>query len=160
MLFPVPDFFQPQRSGTLYITRKDAIVAEAQAFAQEYKIPSARGRLKKNAVFLIDPQIGFCHPQESLYVPGAEQDLLRICQFVLKYLDKIDTIKVSLDTHYYFQVFFSSMWTDAAGNHPAPFTIITDTDVHSGRWKPVAHVPQLTEYTEKLSASGKYQLMI
>ena len=160
MSLPIPKFFQPQRAGTLYITRKDEIVAEADHYAREHKIPPARGYLKKNAVFLIDPQIGFCHPGESMYVPGAEQDLLRICQFILRHMDKIDKIKVSLDTHYYFQVFFSSMWQNEAGQHPAPFTIITEEDVHNGRWKPVAHIPQLMEYTEKLAATGKYQLMI
>ena len=75
-------------------------------------------------LLVIDPQKDFCDPTGALYVKGAEKDMERLAAMVDKNGDKIDDIRVTLDSHQKIHIAHPICWQDAKGNHPAPFTII------------------------------------
>ena len=69
-------------------------------------------------LLIIDPQNDFCHPEwGTLYVPGAEQDMDRLTQFVMQFRDDIDSIVVSLDSHQRMDISHPLWWVDAHGAH-------------------------------------------
>jgi nicotinamidase/pyrazinamidase len=81
----------------------------------------------KNCLFIIDPQNDFCDPEGSLYVPGADYDIARICTLI----NMLDwkTIITSQDIHYYDSIFFPCFWRDSSGIEPNPFDQILLEDV-------------------------------
>jgi nicotinamidase/pyrazinamidase len=114
-------------------------------------------------LLIIDPQNDFCDPSGSLYVPGADEDMKRLSDFINRISSKIDDIHVTVDSHHLFDVAHPMYWKDSSGNNPQPFTIITDADVKSGKWH--ASVESEREwsikYTEGLSAqANKFPLCI
>jgi nicotinamidase-related amidase len=70
------------------------------------------------------------------------------------------------------QVFHAIWLVDDAGEHPAPYTLVSADDVAAGRWKVNAAVAeslgydpgylarQLAHYTRRLAEGGKYDLTI
>ena len=85
---------------------------------------------------IIDPQQDFCDPATgALYVPGAEDDMVRLATLIHRFGDRIDRIHVTLDSHHYVHIAHPIWWIDAAGRHPEPFTIISASDVEEGRWR-------------------------
>lgn len=113
-------------------------------------------------LLIIDPQQDFCDPKGSLYVNGASDDIARLAAFVKKNQSKLFDIHVTLDSHHLFQVFHPLFWRNVAGDHPAPFTRITEDDINKGAWTPV--VPgmrdRMINYVKGLAANGRYQLII
>lgn len=112
---------------------------------------------------VIDPQNDFCDPKNgSLYVSGADQDMLRLADMVKRLKTKIDDIHVTLDSHHPVHIAHPIFWKDSNGNRPAPFTLISADDVRNGRW--MATRPSLTrrarEYVESLETHNRYQLCI
>lgn len=111
---------------------------------------------------VIDPQVDFCNPRGTLYVKGADCDIQRLAEMVMRLAPKLDDIHVTLDSHRLIDVAHPIFWKDSGGKHPAPFTIITATDVESGRWTPV--LPGLYKrmllYVQTLEANGRYPLCI
>jgi nicotinamidase-related amidase len=110
----------------------------------------------------IDPQNDFCDPKGSLYVNGADDDMKRLAAFVTKSQKKLFDIHVTLDSHHLFQVFHPLFWRNVAGDHPAPFTRITEDDILKSVWFPV--VPGMRDrmlaYVKALAAANRYQLII
>jgi nicotinamidase/pyrazinamidase len=53
-------------------------------------------------------------------------------------------------------------WQDGNGNHPAPFTMITEADVLKGTWRAFnpAFQKRQTDYVKALTAGGRYPLVI
>ena len=131
-----------------------------RARSKKRGVRPAREDKERIAAFGIDVQIGFCHPQGSLFVPGAVDDTRRALELLHARLDRITTMVFSLDTHSVHQVFHPSFWKDARGEHPAPFTPITKADVASGRWIPVRDRDACIDYVDRLERSGKYTLTI
>lgn len=111
---------------------------------------------------VIDPQVDFCDPSGALYVTGAERDMDRLAQMVCRLTGKLDDIHVTLDSHRLIDVAHPVFWKDSGGRNPAPFTIITASEVESGRWMPA--LPGLTghmlTYVQTLEANGRYPLCI
>ncbi|GKV66507.1 MULTISPECIES: cysteine hydrolase family protein [Sporosarcina] len=107
----------------------------------------------------IDFQNDFMENGE-LGVPNSHQDIERVTKFLYQNLDKITTIALSLDTHGLQQIFHTSWWSDAEGNHPIPFTVITREDVESGRWKALEKQKESLDYIIHLEHRGKKQLLI
>lgn len=107
---------------------------------------------------IIDPQNDFCDPHGALFVPGAKEDMERLAQFIRANVERIDDIHVTLDSHHYLDVAHPAMWSNAANEHPAPFTIIRPEDVEKGVWKPL--LPELAQYVKQLEANGRYPLCI
>ena len=118
---------------------------------------------KRIELLIIDPQVDFCDPKRgALYVPGAEHDMARLAKMVRRLKDKLDDIHVTLDSHHFIHIAHPIFWRDSRGEHPAPFTRITRTDVEDGVWTPT--VPGLyrraLDYVCKLEQNGRYELTI
>ena len=110
-------------------------------------------------MLIIDPQNDFCHPQGNLSVPGADADSKRLADFIARNERKIDDIHVTLDSHNEVDIAHPIMWTNSNGEHPAPFTILTEEAVVNGDWKAI--VPQKgIEYVKKLTANSKKPLCV
>lgn len=111
----------------------------------------------------IDVQNDFCNPDGgALYVKGAEEDAKRLALFVDKMGAKLDSIHITLDSHNDVDIAHPIFWIDENGNHPAPFTIITNDDLFRWKWrtnKP-EHLDRSVKYVDKLSKHSKYPLCI
>lgn len=151
-----PSFFDPQRIGTLSIPDTVHIAQEAAAAG----LPPASGDARTIHLLLIDMQVDFCHPNGSLYVPGALGDVQRVVEFIYRNAAQITQITCSLDSHLPSQIFSPNWWADADGNHPAPFTIVTAQDVQSGRWRPLVEPDWSKEYVARLEQQAKKLLTI
>ena len=114
-------------------------------------------------LLIIDPQNDFCHPEwGTLYVPGAEQDMDRLTQFVMQFRDDIDSIVVSLDSHQRMDISHPLWWVDAHGAHPSPFTSFTAEEVTAGRWRtadPREHAKSIA-YLKHLETGNRYPHVI
>ncbi len=111
---------------------------------------------------MIDTQVSFCSPSGELFVPGADQDVLRMVKMMERIRDRVDDYHVTLDTHHFYDVAHPIFWVDSKGNHPNPFTIISYEDVKNGVWKPSnpAETQKMLTYTETLAKNGRYKLCI
>jgi nicotinamidase-related amidase len=125
----------------------------------------------------VDVQNTFCLPGFELYVggrsgTGAIDDNRRLCEFIYRHLHRITQICPTMDTHQLLQIFHPIFLFDEKGNHPAPFTLISEKDLSDGRWKfnprlskslgitPEYGQNHLLSYAKKLRESGKYELTI
>jgi nicotinamidase-related amidase len=99
-------------------------------------------------------------------------DNRRLCDFIYRNLNVITEICPTMDTHQAMQIFHGIFLTNDAGEHPLPFTLITEDDIEKGVWK---FNPQLAaslkideaygqeflrHYTRQLKDGGKYDLTI
>ncbi len=113
-------------------------------------------------LLIIDPQNDFCHPDGSLFVPGATDDMDRTADMITRLKDKIDDIHITLDSHHFVDIAHPIFWLDSSGKHPAPFTIIAAADVKNGLFRTTN--PQFqtraTEYVNSLEANARYPLCI
>ena len=119
---------------------------------------------------IIDAQNDFCVPAGTykdvptgaLLVPGAHDDMRRVAAMVKRLTPILDDIHVTLDSHHLLDVAHPMFWKDRSGNPPAPFTIISVSDVESGVWTP--RIPSFTtrmlKYVRSLEATKKYALCI
>ena len=112
----------------------------------------------------VDPQVDFCSPSGSLFVPGADKDMERLAKAVVKHKDVIDRIVCTTDAHRYLHIAHSIWWVDSKGKHPYPFTSITVADVVGAnpKWKATNPGFQAIseKYVETLEKQGNYTLMI
>jgi nicotinamidase/pyrazinamidase len=113
-------------------------------------------------LLIIDPQKDFCNPKGSLFVPGADTDMERLAAFVTKQQSKLTHIHVTLDSHHLVDIAHPPFWVNSKGEHPTPFTIISENDVKNGTWVP--KIPSLAkralEYVQKLAVNKRYPLCI
>lgn len=152
----LPDFYSPQRIGTLFYPDVATIAAQAQAAS----LPPAQEDAVRVLLLIVDMQVDFCHESGSLYVPGALGDIRRLVEFLYRHAERISHITCSLDSHLPFQIFHAAWWVDARGEHPAPFTLITKQDVEQGKWRPVFKPEWSTWYVQELERGAKKQLTI
>ena len=110
----------------------------------------------KSLLFIIDMQNDFCQPTGSLYVPGAENDVERLCRFIGSNADSIDRIVLTQDNHHYLDISHPCFWTDHAGKHPAPFTVIMPEDVETDRWIPRMYPKRALQYLHALRDNDEY----
>lgn len=110
----------------------------------------------KNALLIIDAQNDFCHPNGTLFVPGAVEDIARLNQFIMRNRLEIDYICATLDVHPVHDIAHPSFWSDANGNTPNPFTLITCAEVKSGKWIPNFDADKTIKYLEKLESQGEF----
>jgi nicotinamidase-related amidase len=151
-----PSFYDPARIGTLFHPDVAAIAADA---AHAGLPPASEDAVRVHLV-LVDMQIDFCHPAGNLYVPGSLDDIRRTIEFIYRNAGRITVITCSLDSHLPSQIFSPVWWADAAGQHPAPFTIITSEEVAAGRWRPLAEPARSARYVATLERQAKKQLCI
>jgi nicotinamidase-related amidase len=174
---PVPTHFDPSRVGEVWRVPYEDRAREAPAWADEHGIgPAAEDGLRV-CLLAVDVQNTFCIPDFELFVAGrsgsgAVDDSRRLCEFVYRNLGTITQIFPSLDTHHAMQVFHAIWLIDDAGNHPAPYTLVSADDVATGRWSVNPAVAEalgigidyaerhLAHYTRQLAEGGKYDLTI
>jgi nicotinamidase/pyrazinamidase len=151
-----PDFYDPDRVGTLFYPDKYAI-AEAAASANLSPVSDDEPNLH---LLLIDMQVDFCHADGSLYVPGAEDDIRRTIDFIYRNAECITQITCSLDSHVPQQIFSPNWWTDAEGQHPEPYTVVSAKDIADGRWTPTQMPEWSKKYVQELERQAKKELVI
>jgi len=121
----------------------------------------------KIELLIIDPQRDFCNPHGALYVPGADDDMKRLADMVIRLKDKLNDIHITLDSHHLVDIAHPIFWLTSAGTHPIPFegglpTIITLADINNGKYRTTnpQHQARATEYVATLEKNGRYPLCI
>lgn len=174
---PVPSHFNPDKVGEVWRVDYEKIASSAVLWAREHCIQSAAEDRFKMCLVVVDVQNTFCIPGFELYVggrsgTGAVDDNRRLCEFIYTNLHRITQIVPTMDTHQAMQIFHSIFLINDKGEHPAPFTLITEEDIVQGRWRfNSALSPSLCRsvdylqryllyYTAELKRTGKYELTI
>ncbi|MGE3535912.1 MAG: isochorismatase [Candidatus Tectimicrobiota bacterium] len=175
---PIPAHFDADRVGQVWRVPYQERAREAQAWARQHAIAPAASDRVRLCLLAIDVQNTFCVPEFELYVGGrsgrgAVEDNVRLSQFIYRNLATITEIDPTLDTHTAMQIFHPVFLINDAGEHPQPLTPVSLEDVQQGVWKvnpavasSLAHGDytalqhHLLHYCSKLSAKGKYSLMI
>lgn len=118
-------------------------------------------KITKIRLLIIDPQVDFCEGG-ALPVTGANADMERLAVMIDRLGSKIDDISVTLDSHRIIDIAHPAWWVDSQGRNPAPYTMISSSDVVSGRWTPrnPAWRARCLDYVRQLETSGKYVLLI
>ncbi len=175
---PVPDFFDRRSVCELRPITYERIMEEGLLTARKVRPAAEDGR--KIALVPIDAQLSFCRPGAALFVSGrsgtgAVDDTRRTAEFIYRHTGLITRIIPTMDTHRAWQIFHPLMWTDGAGRHPLPGTVISLDDLQAGRWQvnPAAAYALLGDggkysylreyglhYVQTLTEGGKYPLMI
>ena len=169
----VPKFFHSNKVGEVYRVPYLKRATEAETWAKEHHIKPAAQDSKQVGLLLIDVQNTFCIPDFELFVNGAVEDNIRLCEFVYRNMGSITEIVPTMDSHTAMQIFHPIFWLDKTQAHPTPGTTITYEEVLQGKWKVNLELADsLTEgdrhkleqhglyYVRKLSEDGKYPLTI
>jgi nicotinamidase-related amidase len=173
----LPPHFDPDRVGEVWRVPYEQRAREAPVWAAQHGLRAAAEDGFRLALLVVDVQNTFCIPEFELFVAGrsgrgAVDDSRRLCEFVYRNLGAITQVLPSLDTHRVMQVFHAIWLVDEAGEHPAPYTLVSADDVASGRWKVNPAVAeglgydldylarQLAHYARRLAEGGKYDLTI
>jgi nicotinamidase-related amidase len=176
-VLPVPSHFDPNRIGEIWKISYQELAEQARDWARENKILPASEDRYKLCLIAVDVQNTFCIPGFPLYVggrsgTGAIDDNRRLGEFIYRHLGAITQICPTMDTHQLMQIFHPIFLVDEKGDHPAPFTSISEEDIRTERWKfnpllgPSLGIPpeygqnHLLSYTRKLREGGKYDLTI
>ncbi len=174
---PMPPHFNPEKVGEVWKVPYGERAEDAEKWAAQRKIIPASEDTFRISLMLVDVQNTFCIPEFELYVggrtgTGAVDDNRRVCEFVYRNLNTITEICPTMDTHQAMQIFHSIFLVNEKGEHPAPFTLISEEDIEQGVWKfnpKLAASLGITErygqgylrhYTRTLKEGGKYDLTI
>jgi nicotinamidase-related amidase len=174
---PLPPHYDPTRAGEIWRVPYQELALHASAWMREHGIRPASRDTVRIALMLVDLQNTFCIPGFELFVGGrsgrgAVEDNQRLCAFIYGNLHLITQICPTMDTHQAFQIFHSIFLVNAQGEHPQPFTLVTEDDIAKGLWKfnpAIAASLGISEefgqhylrhYTHTLKAGGKYDLTI
>lgn len=174
---PVPPHFNPAKVGEVWKVSYQEVAEEARKWAVKHNIRPADKDVFKVCLVAVDVQNTFCIPKFELYVggrsgTGAIDDNRRLCEFIYRNLGVITQICPTMDTHQVMQIFHSIYLVNDKGEHPEPFTLISEEDVQKGIWKfnpSLCYSFQINEeygrrhllyYTKKLKEGGKYDLTI
>lgn len=152
----IPGFYDPERVGSVY--RPD-IYAATEA-AADAKLRSANADDLRVLLLLVDPQVDFVHNDGALSVPGAVEDTRRTIEWLYQNVERITAIAASLDSHIPLQIFFPTWWVNSDGEHPEPYTPITQGDLDEGAWQPLFEKEWSREYVRQLQEQAKKDLMI
>lgn len=156
----LPLWYREEDVSRLYVERGQMMAEEAALFREKHRVAPSSADSMRIAAFGIDCQVGFCHPDASLFVPGSVEDTQRIITWLYRNVSVVTELIFSLDTHNLFQIFHPAWWVDERGQHPQPLTVITAGDILSGRWRAVYAPEDSLTYCQKLEATGKYVLTV
>jgi nicotinamidase/pyrazinamidase len=151
-----PDFYNPERGGTLYQPEITAAIEEGL----RTQCNPAKDDDPRVLLLLIDAQVDFIHKEGSLSVPGAVEDTRRTIEWLFRNTERVTTVIASLDSHTPVHIFYPSWWVDEQGNPPEPFTAITLEGVERGTWEPLFEKEWSLEYMRSLQEEAKKDLMI
>ena len=174
---PIPPHFGHNKVGEVWKVFYEEIAKGAAEWAREHNIDPADKDTIKICLVAVDVQNTFCIPGFELYVggrsgKGAVEDNTRLCEFIYRNLHAITQIAPTMDTHQAIQIFHGIFLVNDRGEHPAPFTLISQEDILEGRWRfnpllsqslgrsPDELQMHLLHYTRKLRATGKYELTV
>jgi nicotinamidase-related amidase len=174
---PLPPHFDSTRVAEIWRVPYEDRASAARQWAHLHHIKPASEDSFRISLVLVDVQNTFCIPGFELFVggrsgKGALDDNLRLAQFIYRYLGSITEITATLDTHHAAQIFNSIFLINERGEHPAPYTLVSATDIQQGKWRfngalarslgisPDYGQRHLLHYTEELASSGKYDLTI
>lgn len=187
---PLPTHYDPANAAKwAYGPNQMDLFSSAYLWAKVHGVRPSGSDKTKLLLLLIDVQKDFGFPPVfdkdgnhagggTLYVGGrsgngAVEDSRRIAEFIYKNARAITDITVTMDTHFVYQIFFTTFWIDKDGKHPVPFREIVTDDIRSGRLRPnpaVAWwlcegnytwlVKQVMFYTAELERAGKYKLYL
>jgi nicotinamidase-related amidase len=173
----IPPHYAPDNVGEVWRVSYQKRAEEAADWAKQHNIQPATDDTFKICMVAVDVQNTFCIPGFELFVggrsgTGAVDDNRRLCEFIYRNLDAITQIAPTMDTHQAIQIFHSIFLVNDMGEHPAPFTLVSERDIKEGVWKfnptlcrsleiDEAYGQQhLLYYTQALKDSGKYDLAI
>lgn len=111
---------------------------------------------KKNAFVGIDLQKDFTSPKGALFVKGADEDVKRIAQMILRDIDEIDHIALTLDSHRVVDISHPAWWNKADGTPVDPFTPISLADIDSGKYYSTKDPKWSREYVATLERQEKF----
>lgn len=176
---PIPEFFEAAHAALYdYDPNAQALFDAAWNYRREHGVRPSGSDGFKTHLLLIDVQRDFCFPSGGLYVggrsgKGAIDDNVRIAQFIYRNLSVLTDITCTMDTHFPYQIFFSSFWVDRDDQPPPAHTQITTEQVARGEYRPNVAMAwwlasgnyawltkQVEYYCKSLEAAGKYQLYL
>ncbi len=170
---PIPSHFDAKKVGEVWRVPYQQRAEDARNWAKKHDIPPSSEDKTRICLLLIDVQNTFCIPDFELFVTGAVNDNVRLCEFIYRNLGKISAIAPTMDTHTAIQIFHPIFWINDAGEHPTPAaTMITPEDIQQGIWKVNPAVAGIVgadysnlvshslHYVKHLSEKGKYPLTV
>ncbi|MBE2239266.1 MAG: isochorismatase [Caldilineaceae bacterium] len=174
---PLPPHYHPERVGQVWRVPYAQRAVEAEDWAVRHNLQPVVEDKARVALLAVDVQNTFCIPGYELFVggrsgQGAVEDNRRLCEFVYRNLDVISQVFPTLDTHAAAQIFHPLFFNNDAGEHPAPYTLITMQDIEQGVWhfnttlastlglSPAYVEEYLLHYTRTLAESGHYALTV
>jgi nicotinamidase-related amidase len=174
---PIPSFCSPGKSGEIWKVDYQNIASKAVYWAKEHDVQTAADDSFRICLIAVDVQNTFCIPGFELYVggqsgTGAVDDNRRLSEFIYRNLSSITQICPTMDTHRAMQIFHSVYLVNDKGEHPPPFTLVSEKDILNGVWKfnPALSYSlgidaeygqkHLLHYTRSLKAGGKYNLTV
>ncbi len=162
MELPLPPHWEPGRVHEVRQVPYEQRAAEAADWAARHGVRPAREDERRVCLLLIDVQNTFCTPGFELFVPGAPDDNMRLCEFLYRSLGTVTQVVATLDTHRAMQVFHPAWLVDSQGRHPLPYTAVSADDVRRGAWRAADPGEQdaLVEYVGALEARGRYRLTV
>jgi len=178
MALPLPPFANPKAADRIFRVPYEERARDAREWAREHGIRDAVDDRRRVGLLLVDVQNTFCLPEHELFVGGrsgrgAVEDNERLVAFLYRHLDLVTEVVATFDTHSAVQIFHPAFWIDADGAHPAPHTVVTASDVESGRWRvnpavEAAVAPRpgydvqgwARHYVRRLDEGGKYPLVV
>ncbi|MCU0600383.1 MAG: hypothetical protein MUE70_14130 [Desulfobacterales bacterium] len=174
---PIPGFYNKKTVGDVWRVPYQVRAGQAEAWAIEHRITPASHDSFNIYLLLVDVQNTFCIPGFELFVGGASgtgavDDNQRLCEFIYQNLHRLTRIYPTLDTHQAAQIFHSIFLINDRGEHPQPYTLISEQDIHNGTWRFNADLSHslhidteygqkfLEHYAKQLKQGGKYELTI
>ena len=174
---PIPSHFNPDKVGEVWRVPYQERADEAERWAKQNNILPAASDRYKICLLPVDVQNTFCIPGFELYVgdrsgTGAVDDNRRLSEFIYRNLGIITEICPTMDTHQAMQIFHAIFLVNDRGEHPAPFTLISEEDIRKGIWRfnpavsdslgttPDFGQRYLLHYARKLKEGGRYHLTI
>lgn len=169
----IPSFFDPKKADQVWrVPYQDRAIA-AKEWRKTHSLKPAAKDNPRVSLMIIDAQNTFCIPGFELFVSGAVEDNIRLCEFIYRNLGVISEIDPTMDTHTAMQIFHQVFLVNEKGENPKPMTLIALDDVEKGVWKINPEIAasvaagnyiglqrHLLHYARKLSEGGKYSLMI
>jgi nicotinamidase/pyrazinamidase len=140
-------------------------------FASSNAILRDRQTMKMIHLVVVDGQNDFVDPHGAVYVRNADSEAENLAAMIDRLSDKISCIHATLDSHHLLDIGHPQMWVDENGDHPSPFTTISESDIASGRWrcavsgyfdrvKKITYQDKITAYAKQLNKNGRYPLYI
>ena len=159
---PIPSHFDARRVPEVWRVDYEGRAAEALRWAAEHGLCPAAGDTFRVCLLAVDCQNTFCTHDFELFVPGAPDDMRRLCEFVYRNLGRLTEIVPTLDTHQPRQIFHAVFLVDAEGGNPPPYTVVSVEDVERGVWRAADPENQawLERYVRALADGGKYELTV